>query len=38
MDNLLQLISEFRQVGRYKENWKKKIDFKQGKLKKENWF
>lgn len=37
MDNLLQLISEFRQVGRYKENWKKN-DFKQGKLKKENWF
>lgn len=25
MDNLLQLISEFRQVGRYKENWKKKL-------------
>ena len=28
MDNLLQLISEFRQVGRYKENLKKKFDFK----------
>lgn len=28
MGNLLQLISEFRQVGRYEENTKSNFDFK----------